>query len=68
MRVISADTVRKTCSRCGSVVEMFNYEMRKISPPAAYDCDYEPDEVGKVYWRCPVCGISNWIKDDDDET
>jgi len=47
---------------------MFNYEMRKISPPAAYDCDYEPDEVGKVYWRCPVCGISNWIKDDDDET
>jgi len=67
MKVISTKTYRKTCTKCDSVVEMFNYEMHKIGPPGPYDCDYDPDEIGKVYWRCPVCGISNWVENENED-
>jgi ribosomal protein S27AE len=67
MKVISKGSFRKTCNRCGSVVEMFSYEMNKIGPPGPYEVDcYEPSEVSKTYWRCPVCGTSNWVNESDD--
>ena len=66
MKVISKGSFYKTCNRCDSVVEMFSYEMTKIGPPGPYDCDYDPEEIGKIYWRCPVCGNSNWVIENDD--
>jgi|GEM_PF-6765945 hypothetical protein len=61
MKIISTKTYQKTCTRCESVVEMFNYEMHKIQPTD----DYDPQDIGRIYWRCPVCGISNWVETDD---
>ena len=40
---------------------MLPYELHTIGPPGPYDCDYDPEEIGKQYWYCPVCKFINYI-------
>lgn len=64
MKVISKDTIRKTCDCCDSLVEIFRYDMKRVSQLGPYNLDYETEEIGKMYWQCPVCGKSKWIEMD----
>ena len=68
MRVIKKKEIVCTCKRCQSEIGMLPHEVSTVGPPGPYDMDYEPDEIGKRYWTCPVCKITNWLsspKDDD---
>jgi hypothetical protein len=47
--------VNVTCKHCLSVVEMLPDEMGTVGPPGPSDCDYDPEEVGTRYFRCPEC-------------
>lgn len=61
MRVISSSEARYTCKNCTSVIGIRPDEISTIGPAGPYDMDYEPDEVGKKYWDCPVCKRRNWV-------
>ena len=36
-------------------------EMGTVGPPGPYDCDYDPEEVGSRYWKCPECKRMNTL-------
>ena len=61
MRVIKSSEEQHTCKNCGSIIGIRPDEISTIGPPGPYDMDYEPDEVGKKYWDCPVCKRRNWV-------
>ncbi len=72
MRVIKSSETEHTCGKCKSLIGIMPHDIRTIGPPGPYDMDYEPDEIGKRYWNCPICKCMNWIgpapgqRDDDD--
>lgn len=61
MRIIKSSEQQYTCKKCHSIIGMRPDEISTISPPGPYDMDYEPDEIGKKYWDCPVCKCRNWM-------
>lgn len=60
MRVIRKQESQLTCHRCKSVIGILPHEFHTVGPPGPYDMDYEPSEIGKSYWYCPVCKEMNW--------
>lgn len=56
-----AGFITKTCKHCKSVIEMLRDELGTVGPPGPYDCDYDPEEVGTQYWKCPECKRMNHI-------
>ena len=53
--------IKVTCTHCRSVIEMLPDELSTVGPPGPLDCDYDPEEVGKRYFRCPECRRTVWL-------
>jgi ribosomal protein L37AE/L43A len=67
MRIIKTAEQQHICSRCQSTIAMHPHEIHSVGPPGPYDMDYEPDEIGKKYWYCPVCKAMNYIAGPSDD-
>lgn len=61
MRVVKSGEVEHTCSKCKSTIAMYPHEISTVDPPGPYEIDYDPSEVGKKYWSCPICKTMNWL-------
>jgi phage FluMu protein Com len=57
MRVVERGNafIRVRCKRCRSLIEMLPDEVSTVGPPGPFDCDYDPEEIGMRYFRCPEC-------------
>lgn len=63
MRVVKRGSafIKISCKRCKSLIEMLPDELSKVGPPGPYECDFDPEEVGVEYFRCPECKTLNYL-------
>lgn len=67
MRIIKKAETEVNCKKCTSLIGIMPMDIHTVSPPGYYDMDYEPSEIGKKYWTCPVCHCTNWISETSDD-